>query len=211
MSGERRPLRVVVAEDDAIIRMDLCAILEEQGYEVVGDVGSGDRAVELARELSPDVAVLDVKMPVMDGITAAGLIAAERLCAVVLLTAFSQRKLIEDARDAGVMAYLVKPFQPEELMPAIEMAVGRYVELAALADRSASLEDQLETRKLADRAKAHLMNEHGLSEVQAFRFLQRGAMDRRTTMKHVAQAVIDGDLVPSAEPAGETTSEPSAD
>ncbi|MCB1283544.1 MAG: response regulator [Microthrixaceae bacterium] len=197
MSEPRAPLRIVVAEDDAIIRMDLCAILEEQGYEVVADVGQGDLAVEAVRQHEPDVAVLDVKMPVMDGITAAGEIASERLCAVVLLTAFSQRKLIEDARDAGVMAYLVKPFQPEELMPAIEMAVGRYVEMAALADRSATLEEQLETRKLTDRAKAVLMNDHGLSEVQAFRFLQRGAMDRRSTMKAIAQAVVDGELTPT--------------
>ena len=197
MSEPRAPLRIVVAEDDAIIRMDLCAILEEQGYEVVADVGQGDLAVEAVRQHEPDVAVLDVKMPVMDGITAAGEIASERLCAVVLLTAFSQRKLIEDARDAGVMAYLVKPFQPEELMPAIEMAVGRYVEMAALADRSATLEEQLETRKLTDRAKSVLMNDHGLSEVQAFRFLQRGAMDRRSTMKAIAQAVVDGELTPT--------------
>lgn len=197
MTDEGRRLRVVVAEDDAIIRMDLCAILEEQGYSVVADVGQGDLAVAAVRELLPDVAVLDVKMPVMDGITAAAQIAQDRLCAVVLLTAFSQRKLIEDAREAGVMAYLVKPFQPEELMPAIEMAVGRYVELAALADRSATLEEQLETRKLADRAKAKLMADFAMSEVEAFRFLQRGAMDRRSTMKAVAQAVLDGELVPN--------------
>lgn len=197
MTDERRRLRVVVAEDDAIIRMDLCAILEEQGYSVIADVGQGDLAVAAVRELLPDVAVLDVKMPVMDGITAAAQIAQDRLCAVVLLTAFSQRKLIEDAREAGVMAYLVKPFQPEELMPAIEMAVGRYVELAALADRSATLEEQLETRKLADRAKAKLMADFAMSEVEAFRFLQRGAMDRRSTMKAVAQAVLDGELVPN--------------
>ncbi len=196
MTDERQPLRVVVAEDDAIIRMDLCAILEEQGYSVIADVGQGDLAVDAVRELLPDVAVLDVKMPVMDGITAAAQIAEDRLCAVVLLTAFSQRKLIEDAREAGVMAYLVKPFQPEELMPAIEMAVGRYIELAALADRSASLEEQLETRKLADRAKARLMADFSMTEVEAFRFLQRGAMDRRSTMKAVAQEVLDGNLVP---------------
>lgn len=198
MTDERQPLRVVVAEDDAIIRMDLCAILEEQGYDVVANVGQGDLAVDAVRNLLPDVAVLDVKMPVMDGITAARTIAEERLCAVVLLTAFSQRKLIEDAREAGVMAYLVKPFQPEELMPAIEMAVGRYGDLVALADRSQTFEDQLETRKLADRAKAKLMADFAMSEVEAFRFLQRGAMNRRTTMKVVAQEVLDGALAPEA-------------
>ena len=190
------PLRIVVAEDDAIIRMDLCMILAEEGYEVVGDCGQGDLAIDLVRSLRPDVAVLDVKMPGLDGITAASTIAAERLCAVVLLTAFSQRKLIESARDAGVMAYLVKPFQREELMPAIELAVGRFVEMAALADRSAALEEQLRTRKLTDRAKALLMAEHGMTEEAAFKFLQRRAMDTRATAQAVAEQVLARELAP---------------
>ena len=193
---ERSPLRIVVAEDDAIIRMDLCMILAEEGYEVVGDCGQGDLAIDLIREQRPDVAILDVKMPGMDGIEAARAVSADRLCAVVLLTAFSQRKLIETARDAGVMAYLVKPFQREDLVPAVELAVGRFAELTALADETSSLQQQLETRKLADRAKAVLMAEHGLTEEAAFKFLQRGAMDRRLPMRDVARAVLDGDLAP---------------
>ena len=189
-------LRIVVAEDDAIIRMDLCMILAEEGYEVVGDCGQGDLAIDLVRSLRPEVAVLDVKMPGLDGITAASTIAAERLCAVVLLTAFSQRKLIESARDAGVMAYLVKPFQREELMPAIELAVGRFAEMTALADRSAALEEQLRTRKLTDRAKALLMADHGMSEEAAFKFLQRRAMDTRATAQAVAEQVLARELAP---------------
>lgn len=192
----RPPLRVVVAEDDAIIRLDLCQMLQEEGYEVVGDVGRGDLAVDMVRDLGPDVAIFDVKMPGLDGISAAGTLAAERRCAVVLLTAFSQRKLIESARDAGVMAYLVKPFQREDLVPAIELAVGRFAEMSALADRTSTLQDQLETRKLTDRAKARLMADHGLSEDEAFRFLQRGAMDRRVAMRQVAQDVIEGRAAP---------------
>jgi response regulator NasT len=190
------PLRIVVAEDDAIIRMDLCLILAEEGYEVVGDCGQGDLAIDLIRELRPDVAILDVKMPGIDGISAARAVAGERLCAVVLLTAFSQRKLIESARDAGVMAYLVKPFQREDLVPAIELAVGRFSEMAALADHTSSLEEQLAVRKLSDRAKALLMAEHGLSEEAAFKFLQKGAMDRRVPMRQVAEAVLAGELSP---------------
>lgn len=196
MTDERPPLRVVVAEDDAIIRMDLTLILREEGYDVAGDCGRGDQALDMVRELRPDVAIFDVKMPGMDGISAAREIAAERICAVVLLTAFSQRKLVESARDAGVMAYLVKPFQREELVPAIELAYGRFQEIAELADRSESLEEQLATRKLADRAKAALMADHGLSEDAAFTFLQRSAMDRRLPMRRIAEAVIDGTLTP---------------
>jgi len=195
-TGGPAPLRVVVAEDDAIIRMDLRLILAEEGYDVVGDCGRGDEVVELVRATRPDVAILDVKMPGLDGITAAGEIAGERLCAVVLLTAFSQRKLIESARDAGVMAYLVKPFQREELVPAIELAYGRFTEMAALADHSSSLEEQLAVRKLADRAKARLIAEHGMTEDDAFRFLQRGSMDRRVPMRQIAEAVLDGTLTP---------------
>lgn len=190
------PLRVVVAEDDAIIRMDLCLILQEEGYDVVGDCGRGDEVVALVRAHRPDVAILDVKMPGLDGITAAGEIASERLCAVVLLTAFSQRKLVESARDAGVMAYLVKPFQREELVPAIELAVGRFSEMVALSRRAASVEEQLEVRKLTDRAKARLIAEHGMSEELAFKFLQRASMDRRVPVRQVAEAVLAGELTP---------------
>ncbi len=190
------PLRVVVAEDDAIIRMDLCLILQEEGYEVVGDCGRGDEVVALVRERRPDVAILDVKMPGLDGITAAGEIASERLCAVVLLTAFSQRKLVESARDAGVMAYLVKPFQREELVPAIERAVGRFSELVALSRHAASMEEQLEVRKLTDRAKARLIADHEMSEELAFKFLQRASMDRRIPVRQVAEAVLAGELTP---------------
>lgn len=188
--------RVVVAEDDAIIRMDLCQLLADEGYVVVGDCGRGDDAVELVRELSPDVALLDVKMPGMDGIAAAKVIAGERRCAVVLLTAFSQRSLIEGARDAGVMAYIVKPFQREDLVPAIELAVGRFADMAALAEQSESLSEQLEVRRLGDRAKARLIAEHGMSEDDAFRFLQRTAMDRRIPLRAVAEAVLGGELQP---------------
>lgn len=195
-SSESPPLRIVVAEDDAIIRMDLCLILQEEGYEVVGDCGRGDLAVDLVRETRPDVAILDVKMPGIDGIEAAGTIASERLCAVVLLTAFSQRKLIESARDAGVMAYLVKPFQREELVPAIELAYGRFTEMAALAEQTSSLEEQLAVRKLTDRAKARLIADHGMTEDDAFRFLQRGSMDRRVPLRRIAEAVLDGSLAP---------------
>ena len=190
------PLRIVVAEDDAIIRMDLCLILAEEGYEVVGDCGQGDLAIDLIRELQPDLAILDIKMPGLDGLAAARIIAGERLCAVVLLTAFSQRKLIESARDAGAMAYLVKPFQRDDLVPAIELAYGRFAELVQLADRSSSLEEQLAVRKLSDRAKALLMADHGMTEDAAFRFLQRGAMDRRVSVRQVAEAVLAGELVP---------------
>jgi len=194
--GSAPPLRIVVAEDDAIIRMDLCLILQEEGYDVVGDCGQGDLAVELVREHRPDVAILDVKMPGLDGISAARTISGERLCAVVLLTAFSQRKLIESARDAGVMAYLVKPFQREELVPAVELAFGRFREMAALAEHTSSLEEQLAVRKLSDRAKARLIADHGLTEDEAFRFLQRGSMDRRVPLRQVAEGVLDGSIVP---------------
>lgn len=190
------PWRVVVAEDDAIIRMDLCQLLGDEGYDVVGECGRGDEAVDLVRELSPDVALLDVKMPGMDGIAAAKVISGERRCAVVLLTAFSQRSLIEGARDAGVMAYIVKPFQREDLVPAIELAVGRFADMTALAEQTASLAEQLEVRRLSDRAKARLIAEHGMGEDDAYRFLQRTAMDRRMSLRAVAEAVLGGELGP---------------
>jgi len=189
-------IRVVIAEDEAIIRLDLKETLEEEGYEVVGETGRGDEAVELVKEKQPDLAILDVKMPGMDGLTAAGQITADKGAAVLILTAFSQRDLIEKARDAGALAYLVKPFQKSELIPAVEVALGRFQEMKALADENLSLADQLETRKVVDRAKGKLMDNHDMSEADAFRFLQKTAMDTRNTLKQVAQDVIDGSLQP---------------
>jgi response regulator NasT len=189
-------VRVVIAEDEAIIRLDLKETLEEEGYEVVGETGRGDEAVQLVREHKPDIAILDIKMPGLDGLQAAREITTERGAAVLILTAFSQRDLIEQARDAGALAYLVKPFQRSELIPAVEVALGRFQEMRALEDEVKGLEDQLETRRLVDRAKGLLMDKHGLSENDAFSFVQKTAMRERTTMKVVAQQVIDGGLKP---------------
>ena len=191
------PTRVVIAEDEAIIRLDLKETLEEAGYEVVAETDRGDEAVQLVREHSPDVAILDIKMPGLDGLSAAREIAGERRAAVLILTAFSQRDLIERARDAGALAYLVKPFQKADLFPAIEVALGRFNELKALHDQATSLEDQLETRKFVDRAKGKIMDDHGLSEADAFGFIQKTAMADRQTMRIVAQRVIDGELKPT--------------
>jgi len=188
--------RIVIAEDEAIIRLDLREILEGQGYDVVGEAGRGDEAVALVRSLRPDLAILDVKMPGLDGISAARIITEERLAAVLVLTAFSQRDLVEDARDAGALAYLVKPFQERDLVPAIEVALARRAERVALEAEVADLKDRLETRKLLDRAKGRLMDAHGLDEQVAWRFLQTAAMNGRTTLGAVARAVLDGDLVP---------------
>ena len=188
--------RVVIAEDEAIIRLDLKETLEEEGYDVVGETGRGDEAVELVKEHSPDIAILDIKMPGLDGLSAAREIAGERRAAVLILTAFSQRDLIEQARDAGALAYLVKPFQRSELVPAVEVALGRFKELKALHDQAASLEEQLETRKIVDRAKGQIMDNHGLSEHEAFGFIQKRAMQERLTMKAIAEQVIAGDLAP---------------
>ena len=188
--------RVVIAEDEAIIRLDLRETLEEEGYEVVGECGRGDDAVRLARELKPDLAILDIKMPGMDGISAAKAITAERLCGVLILTAFSQRDFIEQARDAGALAYLVKPFQKSELVPAIELAIGRHREVVALSTEVRDLEEQLETRKVVDRAKGVLMDRYGLSEATAFAFIQRTAMSERSKMRAVADRIIAGDLTP---------------
>lgn len=188
--------RVVIAEDEAIIRLDLRETLEEEGYEIVGETGRGDEAVRLVRELSPDLAILDIKMPGLDGLSAARQIADDRLAAVLVLTAFSQRDLIEEARDAGALAYLVKPFQRSELVPAIEISLGRFRELRALQDQAESLEERLETRKVLDRAKGALMDRHGLTEQDAFRFIQTAAMGERATMRDIAQQVIDGDRAP---------------
>jgi response regulator NasT len=194
--------RVVIAEDEAIIRLDLKEILEAEGFDVVGETGRGDEAVELVRQLEPDLVILDVKMPGIDGIEAARRITAEQRLPVLILTAFSQRNLIEDARDAGVAAYLVKPFQRGELVPAIDVAVARFEELRAIDEEHAaggpasSLEDKLETRRVVDRAKAQLMDEHQMTEADAFAFIQRTAMGRRARMRQVAQEVLDGTLAP---------------
>jgi two-component system, response regulator PdtaR len=190
------PIRVVIAEDEAIIRLDLKETLEEEGYDVVGETGRGDEAVKLVQDLEPDLAILDVKMPGMDGLEAASRITADKQAAVLILTAFSQRDLIEKARDAGALAYLVKPFQKSELIPAVEVALGRFQEMKALQDQNLSLTEQLESRKLVDRAKGILMDKHGMGEAEAFRFVQKTAMDTRSTLKSVAQDVIDGNLKP---------------
>jgi len=190
-------VRVVIAEDEAIIRLDLKETLQEEGYEVVGETGRGDDAVTLVRELKPDIAILDIKMPGMDGLSAAREITAERHAAVLILTAFSQRDLIERARDAGAMAYLVKPFQRSELIPAVELALGRFREMMALEAEVRGLEEQLETRRLVDRAKGMLMDGHEMSEGSAFSFIQQTAMRERVTMKVIAARVIGGELTPS--------------
>ena len=189
-------VRVVIAEDEAIIRLDLKETLEEEGYEVVGETGRGDEAVQIVRDTKPDIAILDIKMPGLDGLSAAREITTERNAAVLILTAFSQRDLIEQARDAGALAYLVKPFQRSELIPAVEVALGRFKEMRALEDEVKGLEDQLETRRLVDRAKGLLMDKQGLTENNAFSFIQKTAMSERTTMKAVAQRVISGELHP---------------
>ena len=183
-------VRVVVAEDEALIRLDLVEMLGEEGYVVVGEAGDGEQAVRLAEELRPDVVMLDVKMPVLDGISAAERIAAARIAPVVMLTAFSQRELVERARDAGAMAYLVKPFTKADLVPAIELAVSRYAEITTLEAEVADLEERFETRKRVERAKSLLQTAYSLSEADAFRWLQKSAMDRRLSMREVADVVI---------------------
>jgi two-component system, response regulator PdtaR len=188
--------RVVLAEDEAIIRLDLKETLEDEGYEVVGETGRGDEAVALVKELNPDLAILDIKMPGLDGLTAAREITSERRAAVLILTAFSQRQLVERARDAGALAYLVKPFQRSELIPAVEVALGRFKEVKALEAEVRGLEEQLETRRLVDRAKGILMDEHTMAEAAAFSFIQRNAMRQRVTMRAVASQVINGTLRP---------------
>ncbi|HEV2636835.1 MAG TPA: response regulator [Actinocrinis sp.] len=192
MTAEKQIKRVVIAEDEALIRMDLAEMLEEEGYAVVGQAGDGETAVKLAAEHRPDLVILDVKMPVLDGISAAERIGAEKIAPVLMLTAFSQRELVERARDAGAMAYLVKPFSKADLVPAIEMATSRYEQLRALETEVADLTQRFETRKLIDRAKGLLQTQLGLTEPEAFRWVQKTSMDRRLTMREVAQAVIDG-------------------
>lgn len=191
-------MRVVIAEDEAIIRMDLRETLEEEGYQVVGETGRGDQAVDLVRELQPDLAVLDIKMPGMDGLEAARVINDERICGVLMLTAFSQREVVEEARDAGALAFLVKPFQKSDLVPAIEVAMGRFRELQTLSGEIDALGEQLESRKIIDRAKGVLMDEVGLSESDAFAFIQSTAMRERTRMRAVADRILDGSLRPNS-------------
>jgi AmiR/NasT family two-component response regulator len=188
----RPPRRVVIAEDEALIRLDLKEMLEEEGYVVAGEAGDGEAAVKLTEEHLPDLVILDVKMPILDGISAAERIASARIAPIVILTAFSQRELVERARDAGAMAYLVKPFSKADLLPAIEMAVSRYAEIVHLENEVHDLQARLETRKLVDRAKGVLQSDFGMSEPQAFRWIQKTSMDRRLTMREVAQAVVDG-------------------
>jgi len=186
------PRRVVVAEDESLIRLDIVETLRDNGFEVVGEAGDGETAVALATELRPDLVIMDVKMPKKDGIEAAGEIVAEQIAPVVILTAFSQRELIERARDAGAMAYLVKPFSKADLLPAIELAVARYAETAALRIEVADISQRLEARKIIDRAKGLLMTHQKMTEPEAFRWIQRTAMDRRTSMQAVAGAVLEG-------------------
>jgi response regulator NasT len=187
---QKTPVRVLVAEDEALIRMDLVEMLSELGYQVVGEASDGEMAIRLAEELRPDVVMMDVKMPVLDGITAAGQITEQRIAPVVMLTAFSQRELVDRATQAGVMAYLVKPFSLSDLAPAIEVAVSRFSQFVTLESEIADLGERLETRKRVDRAKALLQQVYGLSEADAFRWLQKSAMDRRLSMRDVADVVI---------------------
>ncbi|MBV6758990.1 response regulator [Rhodococcus sp. USK10] len=186
-----QPRRVVVAEDEALIRLDLVEMLREEGYDVVGEAGDGQAAVDLAVELKPDLVIMDVKMPRRDGIDAASEIAAKRIAPVVILTAFSQRELVERARDAGAMAYLVKPFSSADLVPAVELAASRFKEVTALEREISDLSERLETRKIVERAKGVLMDKQSLTEPEAFKWIQRAAMDRRSTMKAVAQVVLE--------------------
>ena len=185
------PRRVLGAEDEGLIRLDIVETLSGAGFEIVGEASNGEEAVKLALELEPDLCVMDVKMPKMDGITAAEKILAELSCAVVMLTAFSQTELVERARDAGAMAYVVKPFTPADLIPAVEIALSRHQEIESLEEEVADLADRFETRKRVDRAKGLLMKNMGMSEPAAFRWIQKTSMDRRLSMREVADAVIN--------------------
>ena len=188
--GQKRPKKVLIAEDEALIRLDLVELLTEEGFEVVGQAINGEEAVKLARELEPDLIIMDVKMPGMDGITAAEIIGEERIAPILMLTAFSERELVERARDAGVMGYLVKPFGANEVVPAIEVAIGRFAELRAIEEELANLEDRFESRKIIDQAKGMLQEGLGLTEPEAFRWIQKTAMDLRKSMREVAEGVI---------------------
>ncbi len=190
-------IRVVIAEDEAIIRLDLRETLEEEGYEVAGETGRGDRAVDLIREQRPDLAILDIKMPGMDGLEVARVITEERICGVLILTAFSQREVVEQARDAGALAFLVKPFQKSDLIPAIEVAMGRFRELQTISGQRDKLEEQLESRKVIDRAKGKLMDDFSMKESDAFAYIQRTAMSERGRMRSVAERILAGELQPN--------------
>ncbi|MGH8824173.1 MAG: ANTAR domain-containing response regulator [Jiangellaceae bacterium] len=190
--------RVLVAEDESLIRLDLAEMLAEEGYEVVGEAGDGATAVQMAEQLRPDLVVMDVKMPVLDGISAAQRIVSRRIAPVLILTAFSQRELVERAREAGAMAYLVKPFAKADLVPAIEMALSRHQEISQLEREVADLTERLETRKVVDRAKGLLQTRFGLTEPDAFRWIQKAAMDKRTSMREVAVVVISDSVAPPA-------------
>jgi response regulator NasT len=192
--------RVVIAEDEALIRLDLAEMLREEGYEVVGEAGDGQEAVDLVESLRPDLVIMDVKMPRRDGIDAAAEIATKRIAPIVILTAFSQRDLVEKARDAGAMAYLVKPFSISDLIPAIEVALSRFAEITELEREVADLGERLETRKLVERAKGLLQAKHAMTEPEAFTWMQRAAMDRRTSMKRVAEVVLESLGAPGRDP-----------
>jgi response regulator NasT len=193
------PRRVLVAEDESLIRLDLVEMLREEGYDVVGEAGDGEAAVKLAEELKPDLVVLDVKMPVLDGISAAEQIREARIAPVLILTAFSQRELVERATKAGAMAYVTKPFTKEDLVPAIEMAITRHEEIVQLESEVSDLAERLETRKLVDRAKGALQTAYGLTEPDAFRWIQKAAMDKRTSMRDVARVVIEQTETPAGD------------
>ena len=199
------PTRVLIAEDEALIRLDLKEMLEEEGYVVVAEVGDGQQAVDQARALRPDLVIVDVQMPVLDGLAAAEQIAGGGIAPVIVLTAFSQRELVERARDAGAMAYLVKPFSKNDLVPAIEVARARHQERVALDAEIGDLKERLETRKIVERAKGKLMADRGITEAEAFRWVQRTAMNERTSMKLVAQALLD-EPEPAVPEAGPTAS-----
>ena len=191
MTEEKKKPTVLVAEDEALIRLDLVELLTEEGYEVTGQASDGEEAIELARELQPDLIIMDVKMPKLDGISAAETIAEERIAPIVMLTAFSQRDLVERARDAGAMAYVVKPFDASDVVPAIELALGRFQEIKAIEDELASLEERFESRKIIDQAKGILQQDLGLTEPEAFRWIQKTAMGLRKSMRDVAEGVIN--------------------
>lgn len=189
--GAEAPRRVVVAEDESLIRMDIIEILTDAGFEVVGEAGDGETAVQLATELRPDLVVMDVKMPQLDGISAAERLSKHHIAPVVLLTAFSQKELVERASEAGALAYVVKPFTPNDLLPAIEIALARYQQIIVLESEIADLAERFETRKLVDRAKGLLNEKMGLTEPEAFRWIQKASMDRRLTMFEVAQTIVE--------------------
>jgi response regulator NasT len=196
MNSTQQSTRIVIAEDEAIIRLDLRETLEEEGYLVVADTGRGDDAIELVRQYKPDVAIFDIKMPGLDGLDAARVVSAERICPVVMLTAFSQREVIEQARDAGALAYLVKPFQKTDLVPAIELAIGRFREMMTLSGERDALGEQLELRKLLDRAKGLLIDRYSMTEQSAFDFIQKNAMSTRAKMVDVANQILNGQIAP---------------